>query len=146
IKDAVEDGKRASEKGDPEREQVAVMAEEVFELKKDYLFERVSLLREKLKVQESYIYVAFARYELAKAKLVKKNNIRGAQDIEVEEFEAQVDEYVEAAKEVAQDFTAYEQEVEQVRQVGVTRREELQKASGGGLGSPWAEDSALWGF
>lgn len=146
IKEAVEDAKRAADKGDAEREKVAVMAEEVFYLKKGFLQEQIGLLRERMKVQESYIYVAFAKYELAKAKLVKKNNVRGAQDIDIEDYEAQVDEYVERAKEMNQDFAAYEQEVEQVKQAWLTRREELQQASGGGLGSPWAEDSALWGF
>ncbi len=146
IEEAREDADRAADKGDAEREQVAVMAEEVFYLKKDFLKEQIGLLRERLSVQESYIYVAFAKYELAKAKLVKKNNVRGAQDIDIEDFEEQVDEYVLKARDMNQDFAEYEQEVEQVKQAWLTRREELQKASGGGLGSPWAEDSALWGF
>lgn len=145
IREAIEDGERAEDKGDAERANIAVMAEEVFDLKKDFLYEQIGLLRSRLEVQEAYIYVAFAQYELAKAKLVKKNNVRGAQDIELEDFEAQVDEYVEQAKEINQDFAEYEQEVEQVKQAWLARREELQQASGGGLGSPWAEDSALWG-
>ncbi|MEO0814664.1 MAG: hypothetical protein AAFY60_17515, partial [Myxococcota bacterium] len=146
IQEAIEDAERAADKGDAEREKVAVMAEEVFYLKQDFLGEQIGLLRERLSVQESYIYVAFAKYELAKAKLVKKNNVRGAQDIDLEDFEAQVDEYVEKAKEMNLDFAEYEKEVEQVKQVWIARREQLQQASGGGLGSPWAEDSALWGF
>ncbi|MEM6274785.1 MAG: hypothetical protein AAF735_06050 [Myxococcota bacterium] len=146
IKEAREDEDRASDKGDAEREKVASMAEEVFELKKDYLEERVGLLRERISVQDVFVYVAFARYELAKARLVKKSNVRGAQDIDVEDFEEQVDEYVEQARERSVDFAEREEEVEQIRLAWSERREALQQASGGGLGSPWAEESALWGF
>ncbi|MEO1174776.1 MAG: hypothetical protein AAFX94_22395, partial [Myxococcota bacterium] len=146
IDEAISDGERASDKGDGERERIAVMAEEVFALKKDFLYERIDLLRERLKVQEAFIYVAFSRYELAKAKLVKKNNVRGAQDVDIEDFEEQLADYVELAKEIQQDFSEREAEVEQIRKGWLAQREQLQKASGGGIGSAWAEDSALWGF
>lgn len=146
IEEAIGDGERAADKGDAERERIAVMAEEVFAMKKDFLREQIGLLRERLKVQDAFIYVAFARYELAKAKLVKKNNVRGAQDVDLEDFEEQLTEYVEAAKGYQQDFSEREAEVEEVRKGWLAQREQLQKASGGGIGSAWAEDSALWGF
>ena len=41
-------------------------------------------------MQDALITVAWARYELAKAKLVKKNNVRGASDVDLTDFEEQV--------------------------------------------------------
>lgn len=145
IADAVEDEERAAQKGDAQRRQVAVLAQKVFAKEVEYLEERIALMRTKLNVQDALIYVAFAQYELAKAKLVKKNNINGAQDIAVVDFEEQVAEAVERAKGQQADFSAEETEVEKLRESWMAQRQELSRASGGGLGTAWAEESSLWG-
>ncbi len=139
------DAARAAQKGDQAKEQVAYGAMEVFQLKIRYLEDHLGFLRAKLKAQEDLIRVAQAKFELAKAKLAKNNNVRGAADLELADFEAQVDECVEKAKATYQDLAAFEQEVEAVKKAWLDRRDQLMQASGGGVGSPWAEDSALWG-
>lgn len=144
IEEAESDEDRANEKGDAQRAQLAAMAREVFLLKTDYLEEYLDYLREKLSAQESLIMVAFAKFELAKAKLVKKNNVRGAADIDLIDFEEQVDDYVERAQENRMDLSEHDKEVEAYKKQWMDRRDQLMAASGGGLGSPWAEDSALW--
>jgi chromosome segregation ATPase len=145
VADAEVDSSRAAAKGDQAREQVAYAAIEVFQLKIRYLEDQLAFLRDKLKAQDDLIRVAEAKFELAKAKLAKNNNVRGAADIEIADFEGQVDECVEKAKATFQALGAYEQEVEAVKKAWLDRRDQLMAASGGGVGSPWAEDGALWG-
>lgn len=145
IEEAISDQDRALEKGDERNAELAAMAHDVYLLEADYLEERLEFLRDKLKAQEDMILVALAKFELAKAKLVKKNNVRGAQDIELADFEEQVDRYVEDATDTRVDLEEREKEVEAVKQEWLKTRDELMAKSGGGVGSPWAEDSALWG-
>jgi hypothetical protein len=56
-----------------------------------------------------------------------------------------VSEYVEHAKETMTDLAEFEKEVAAYKKQWLSTRDQLMAASGGGLGSPWAEDSALWG-
>jgi hypothetical protein len=146
ILEADQDAERASLKSDSAAEEVARMAHEVYEYKISFLEERITFLRQRLKAQEGLIYVAWAKFELAKAKLLKKNNVRGASDIDLVDFEEQVDGYVERAKDEQVDTAEAEKSVQAAEQEWLSRREKLQSASGGGQGSPWAEDSAAWGY
>ncbi len=145
IAEAENDEDRAAEKGEADRAKLAAAAQQVFALKVDYLYRRLSYLREKLDAQDHLIMVAKAKYELAKATLVKKNNVRGASDIELEDYEEQVGDHVERAKESRVDLAEVEKEVDAYQQRWLQTREQLMAQSGGGVGSPWAEDSAMWG-
>lgn len=144
VDEAASDEGRANEKGDAQRAQLSAMAREVYLLEIDYLEEYLAFLREKVKAQEDLIMVALAKFELAKAKLVKKNNVRGAQDIDLVDFEEQVDKYIERAMESRADLAEREKEVDAFKQQWFKSRDDLMAKSGGGVGSPWAEDSALW--
>ncbi len=146
IKEAKADAERAAEKGDANAQQVGDLAEETYDKKIDYLNERISFLKRRLDAQERLIYVAWARYELAKAKLVKKNNVRGANDVEIPDFEEQVDKFVELAKEDQEAIKQEEAQLAAVQQEWLAQREKLQQASGGGLGSSWVEDGSIWGY
>ena len=72
--------------------------------------------------------------------------MRGASDIDLVDFEQQVDKYVERAKNDQENLADSEKSVQAAEQEWQARREKLQSASGGGQGSPWAEDSAAWGY
>jgi hypothetical protein len=146
IKEAKSDAERATLKGDKNAETIGDMAEDVYEKKIDFLKERIAFLRSRLDAQDRLVYVAWARYELAKAKLVKKNNVRGASDIDLADYEEQVDKYVETAKEDAESVKQDEAELAKAQQEWLVEREKLLAASGGGLGSSWVEDSAGWGY
>lgn len=145
ILEANSDRDRYSEKGDQERVGVSELAVDVYELKIDWLEERISLARERLSMQDRLIMVAAAKYELAKAKLVKNYNVRGAADLELVDYEAQVDAQVEQAKSSQADLTEAEAVVAEAEKVWQAKREELRKASGGGQGTAWADDGDLWG-
>lgn len=146
IKEAKSDAERAVQKGDKNAEQIGDLAEDVYEKKIDFLRERISFLRTRLDAQDRMVYVAWARYELAKAKLVKKNNVRGSNDVDLADYEEQVDKYVETAKEDAESVKQDEAELAKVQQEWLVEREKLLAASGGGLGSSWVEDSSGWGY
>lgn len=146
IADADKDYERARAKNDAAASQIAEMAREVYEYKIEYLEEEIALLRERAAAQEGLIYVAWAKYELAKAKLLKKNNVRGASDIELEDFERQVDDYVERARQDKAELSEAEQTVAAAKREWRARRDKLQAASGGGQGSAWAEAGAVWGY
>jgi hypothetical protein len=139
------DRERAQNKKDDKAAQVAAVSRQVLELKRDFLEARIKALREKLSAQESLVRVAFAKYELAKAKLVKKNNVRGADKLELADFEKQVDESVVSARDDQKIVDAAEKEAETKRQQWLTARNQLEKQSGGGAASPWADDAMAWG-
>ncbi len=146
IKEAKSDAERAAEKGDANAQSVGDLAEEAYDKKIDYLNERIGFLKRRLEAQERLIYVAWSRYELAKAKLVKKNNVRGANDVEIADFEEQVDKFVELAKEDTEALKQDEEALQAAQQEWLAEREKLQTASGGGLGSSWVEDGSIWGY
>lgn len=145
IVDAESDYQRAVEKGVQDRARLAEQAAAVYELKAEYLEEHIDYLREELRVQDAFINVALAKFELAKAQLVKKNNVRGADSIDLADFEAQVSDAVAAAKEAKDSLNVDFAEVEKAKNTWLAARDELSKASGGGVGSAWAEDDGLWG-
>ncbi len=145
IDDAAGDLERADLKGNDQAADVAIMAQEVFALKMEYLEGDIEYLFEKLDGQNDLVNVAVCRYELAKAELVKKHNVRGAEDMDVLDFEDQVEDYIERAQDARADLAEEAEELEAVKQIWLDRRAELEKASGGGVGSQWAEDSSLWG-
>jgi hypothetical protein len=139
------DRERAENKKDDKAAQVAASSHQVLDLKRGYLEARVRALREKLSAQEGLVRVAFAKYELAKAKLVKKNNVRGADKLDLADFEKQVDESVAVVREQHKAVDAADKEVDDKRKEWLTARSQLEKASGGGAASPWADDAMAWG-
>ncbi len=145
IEEAESDEERAAEKGDATAEAVAEYAAEVFEMRIDYLDMRIDFLRARKKGQDGIVAVALAKYELEKATLVKKNNVRGSEDIDLADFKEQVSDYVERAQDFQLDLDELAQEVEAEKQAWLVEREKLSKMSGGGIGSTWVEEGVLWG-
>jgi hypothetical protein len=145
VREADGDRERAQAKNESARSTLAERARAVFELKITFLLAQIDLLREKLVVQDRVVLVAETKFELAKAKLVKRNNVYGAADVDLTDFEAQVDDAVESARGARQDFAEDEKALVAVKGEWQKAREQLAKDSGGGVGSPWAEDSAAWG-
>ncbi|MEZ4273269.1 MAG: hypothetical protein R3C68_18075 [Myxococcota bacterium] len=142
---AREDEDRADDRGDAEAVRLAIMAQDVAEMKIDYLRGYVDFLDEKRDVQERHILLAQAQFELAKAKLIKENNVKGAEKVDLEDFENQVKKWVEVAKDAQADLAETSKELDAERQAWLGQREKLRELSGGGLGSPWADDATVWG-
>lgn len=145
IRDAEEDADRADDKGDVQAEQISNLAAEVFELQSDYLDEALTYARDRLAAHEQMVKVAHAKFELAKARLVKDNNLPGASSIDLEDFEEQVDSAVEDAQEERAELKEQQTEVDNAKKAWLQQREVLNKKSGGALGNPWVDGSETWG-
>ena len=110
-----------------------------------YLDSKEAWLEARLEVQQDMVMVARAKLELAKAELVNRANVRGADGIDPDEFTEQVDAWVAHVREQQQELEAYEARQEKARQDWLSRRDELLDMSGGAYGSPWAEEASMWG-
>jgi hypothetical protein len=142
--DAKESEARAKKKNSAKAAQVAAVAIKTFLAKIEFLEAMLNVARERYYVKESVLTVALARFELAKATLVKKNSIAGAEDIELENFEGQVDHWVQRARSRQEDLAGAEKGANERKKVYMAQRDLLDKTSGGGLGSPWVEDATPW--
>ena len=89
--------------------------------------------------ERARLIVAKAQFELAKARLVKKNNVPGASDIELADFEAQVEEYKEDVNDTDEDIAVAEAEMATKEEAWVAKSEQLAAATGGALGSRWLD-------
>ncbi len=127
---------------DAKAERIAELNRDVLELKREYFETKLRLAREKLDVQDELVRVAEAKFELAKAKLVKRNKLRGAADIEIADFDEQVDTCVAQARDRQEELAPYIEETEQARKAWQSRRQQLREASGDALGNPWVDDAS----
>ena len=131
---------KASDEDNVKAEQVAELAVSVFLKKLTYLDEKLEIANEKYDTHEVVLHVALAKYELAKAMLVRKFNLADAQDIEIVDFEEQIKDFEEDAQERTASFAELEQSAEALKKDWLAERDKLARASGGGWGSPWVED------
>ncbi len=145
INESESDFERAQAKKDNAAAGLAQSAVAAQGKKIEYLDASLTLLSARLAMQAILVSVADARYELAKAKLVKRNNVRGAAEVMLEDFERQVDQYMEKAHARQADVDAAAKIADAKKNDWRAARQALSKASGGGLGSPWADDSLVWG-
>ncbi len=128
-----------SEKGDAERSKLAGLRKNAQEARLEYLRSRLSWSRERLTKERKKLIVARSRFELAKARLVKRNNVPGASDIEIEEFEEQVTSYQEDVADADEDIGDAEAEMQEKEVAWTEASATLRAASGGALGSRWLD-------
>ncbi len=136
---AVRDGEIFESKGDERRRELAALRRTTARAQIDYLEARLEWAEERLDRQRRELVVARARFELAKARLVKKNNVPGASDIDLADFEAQVEDLRADVGETDDDIEDAELEMKAREQNWVAESKALQEASGGALGSRWLD-------
>jgi len=139
-----EDKARAEQKKNAKGAQVSASAIKSYSAKVDYLDAVLDAARVRLRVKEAVVVVAEAQFELVKARLIKKNSVDGAQNIKLPDFEQQVERCVKRVRQRQQELAAVEKHVAEVKKPYLAQRDQLDKMSGGGLGSPWAEDPTPW--
>ena len=139
------DADRAKARKDDKAVDVAKKAYDILDLKRRFVEQRVRVLKVKLAAQDRLVTVAYTKYELAKAKLVKKNNVRGADKIDLADFEKQVDRAVEKARDAETAVEEAEKEAQARKQEWVAARNQLESSAGGGASSPWADEASAWG-
>lgn len=136
---AERDADSFEDKGDAERARYSKLKAEAYEKRLDYEDARLDWARERLGQERRRLVVAKAQFELAKAQLVKKNNVPGASDIELADFEEQVKEYKAEVGESDEDVAEAEGKMQEKEQVWVAATDALREASGGALGSRWID-------
>ena len=93
----------------------------------------------RLERQERALIVARARFELAKARLVRRNNVPGAAKLNLADFEKQVERYQSRVAALAPKLEAAEARVAQREDAWSQAAARLRDASGGAYGSRWVE-------
>ena len=126
-------------KGDERRVGLARLRRTTAVAQIDYLQARMAWARTRLDRRQRELVVAKAKFELAKAKLVKRNNVPGASDIDLADFEAQVADYSAEVGETEEDILEAETEMKAREQNWIAEAKRLQTATGGALGSRWLD-------
>lgn len=127
------------DKGDAERAKIARAKAAEAEARIEYLSARLDWVRERLVKERAKLVVAKAAFELAKARLVKKNNVPGASDLDLAEFEEQVKDYTADAGDADPDIQEAEAEMKRREETWAAAMKTLQAATGGALGSRWLD-------
>lgn len=99
----------------------------------------VEYMRQKHDAAESRLWASRARYERAKALLVKDFAPEGGTSIEVEDFDEQVADKEELEQEELAELAELEKKVSERRAVYNKLSDQLQRASNGAYGGPWAD-------
>jgi chromosome segregation ATPase len=136
---ALRDADTFGDKGDGERSKMAGMRAQEASAHIDYLRARLTWVRERLVKERAKLIVAKAQFELAKARLVKKNNVPGASDIDITDFEGQVESYKKDVDGTDVDIKDKEAEMKNAEAAWTAVVKQLQTASGGALGSRWLD-------
>jgi len=129
-----------ADKGNAERVTVAALRAETQKTRIKYLEARLEWARRRLQVEDERLDVARAEFELAKARLVKKNNVPGASDIDIEDFEDQVANFEERVADADADVEEALAKLTEKEEAWVQASRALQQATGGALGSRFLED------
>ena len=99
----------------------------------------VTLREEELRTSDVRLWAARARYEHAKAKLVKDFNPVGGADIDLADFDTQVKEWEAKEQEVLNGLKERENAMLSAREAYIALAVQLQQVSKGAYGGPWAD-------
>lgn len=119
--------------------QVLQLLEEWNNARIDMREKEVALREEELATSDVRLWAARARYERAKAKLVKDFNPAGGADIELPDFDAQVTEWEAKETEAIAGLKEREDALAAARTAYIELAVRLQKESNGAYGGPWAD-------
>lgn len=136
---ALRDADLFADKGDQNRSEIAFLRADATDARLDHLDARETASKVELAYRERMLVVARARFELAKARLVQRNNVPGAAEIDVEAFEEQVEVYRGKVAELEPSLREAEDRVAEREEAWSMVAARLRDASGGAYGSRWLE-------
>lgn len=139
IDEAKDQRKKASKEGNATGESIAELAITEAKARKDFLQVQLKVLRAQVHVKECELDAARGRYELAKAKEVKRVNLEGAEKLKVEDFEAQVQKLDDRVKQAQADADQAKSDAETEKKAWDDSRQALAHATGGAQGSAFVE-------
>lgn len=119
--------------------QVLQLLEEWNNARIDMREKEVALREEELSTSDVRLWAARARYEHAKAKLVKDFNPAGGTDVDLADFDEQVKKWEVREQEVLAGLKEREDAMLSAREAYIGLAVQLQTASKGAYGGPWAD-------
>lgn len=126
-------------KGDATRSQVASLRADVAQARLRHIDARLEAEQVRLERQRRALLVARARFELAKARLVKRNNVPGAASLQLEAFERQVSQYEALVGALDPKLDQADARVAEREEAWSMAAARLRDASGGAYGSRWLD-------
>lgn len=127
------------DKGNPERAEIAALQARAAEAQLEHLEAERKAALVRLEREERALVVARARFELAKARLVKRNNVPGAADLKLEDFEEQVERYQERVLDLDDELDEAQAEVDATEEAWSMAAARLRDESKGAYGSRWLD-------
>ncbi len=119
--------------------QVLQLLEQWNDARMDMRQKEVSLRQEELGTSDVRLWAARARYERAKAKLIKDFNPAGGADIDLADFAEQVKDWEAKETEAIAGLKEREDALVEARTAYIDLAVRLQKESNGAYGGPWAD-------
>lgn len=119
--------------------QVLQLLEEWNNARIDMREKEVALREEELSTSDVRLWAARARYEHAKAKLVKDFNPAGGTDVDIADFDEQVAKWQVREQEVLVGLKERHDAMLTARETYIALAVQLQTASKGAYGGPWAD-------
>ncbi len=99
----------------------------------------IDLAKDQLDIASAYVLVAEAQYEKAKAEAVVRAKVKGASEISIAKYDAQVKHFQKRAHDVERDLKEDTAAAEKVRSRWAELSRKLSEMTGGAQGSPWVE-------
>lgn len=109
-----------------------------------YLQLALDYMHQRLRVQDTMVVASQARFELAKALIVKKNKMPGADKIVVKNFEKQADSFNERAKTELAALALVRNKVERARSDWLRLRDDVAANTLGGASQVGEEEQPAW--
>lgn len=109
-----------------------------------YLKLAIEYLHRRVDAQDTVVMGARARFELAKALIVKKNKMPGADSIEIKRFEKQADGFGEKSKRELTTLGQLRGKVERARTDWLRQRDDVSANTLGGSGLVGDDETAVW--
>ena len=121
-----------------------VLTSRMWQSRADYLEGSLDYLRKRLQLQDGLILLARAKFELAKALLVKKNKLAGVEDIEIKNFEEQIAAINQALQGEQGDLEGQKGNLERLRAAWLTLRNEVAASRLTGFMAPGEDELPVW--
>jgi hypothetical protein len=109
-----------------------------------YLKLAIEYLHRRVDAEDTVVMGARARFELAKALIVKKNKMPGADSIEIKKFEKQADGFGEKSKRELTTLSQLRSKVERARTDWLRQRDDVAANTLGGSGLVGDDEVAVW--
>lgn len=141
TKQVVEETEREAEKlrGQDDRARITELRTLVEKARLAHIEAKQNSAKVQLRRQDKALVLALARFELAKARLVKQNNVPGAADLKIEDFEKQVEDYRTQLEDTNPELEEAEARVEEQEEAWSLAASQLREESGGAFGSRWLD-------